>query len=73
MDVKTRRERIEQQVRTAREINYAELAAEFDVSEMTIRRDVEALESLGVVRIDEDGNSLPIAQHVKDKHPDKLA
>jgi acyl-CoA thioesterase YciA len=25
------------------------------------------------VRIDEDGNSLPIAQHVKDKHPDKLA
>ena len=24
------------------------------------------------VRIDEDGNSLPIAQHVKDKHPDKL-
>mgnify|MGYP002037994464 CR=1 FL=1 len=50
MDVKTRRERIEQQVRTAREVNYAELAAEFDVSEMTIRRDVEALESLGVVR-----------------------
>jgi len=50
VDVKTRRERIEQQVRTAREVNYAELAAEFDVSEMTIRRDVEALESLGVVR-----------------------
>jgi len=25
------------------------------------------------VRIDEDGNSLPIAQHVRDKHPDKLA
>ena len=25
------------------------------------------------MRIDEDGNSLPIAQHVKDKHPDKLA
>ena len=24
------------------------------------------------VRIDEDGHSLPIAQHVKDKHPDKL-
>ena len=24
------------------------------------------------VRIDEDGNSLPIAQHVKEKHPDKL-
>ena len=50
MDVKTRRERIEQQVRTAREIAYAELAAEFDVSEMTIRRDVEALETLGVLR-----------------------
>jgi acyl-CoA thioesterase YciA len=25
------------------------------------------------VRIDEDGNSLPIAQHVRDKYPDKLA
>ena len=25
------------------------------------------------VRIDEDGNSLSIAQHVKDKFPDKLA
>ena len=25
------------------------------------------------VRIDEDGNSLAIAQHVKDKHPDKVA
>jgi acyl-CoA thioesterase YciA len=29
--------------------------------------------SLVFVRIDEDGNSLPIAQHVRDKHPDKLA
>lgn len=33
-----------------REVGYAELAAEFDVSEMTIRRDMEALERLGVVR-----------------------
>ena len=45
-----RRDRIEQRVRAAREVGYAELAAEFDVSEMTIRRDVEALETLGVVR-----------------------
>lgn len=50
MDVRTRRDRIEHRARAAREINYAQLAAEFDVSEMTIRRDVEALEALGVVR-----------------------
>ncbi len=50
VDAKTRRDRIEQRVRTDREVGYAELAAEFDVSEMTIRRDVEALETLGVVR-----------------------
>lgn len=50
MDAKTRRDRIEQRVRADREVAYAELAAEFDVSEMTIRRDVEALETLGVVR-----------------------
>jgi DeoR/GlpR family transcriptional regulator of sugar metabolism len=50
VDVRTRRDRIEQRVRSAREINFADLAAEFDVSEMTIRRDVEALESLGVLR-----------------------
>jgi acyl-CoA thioesterase YciA len=25
------------------------------------------------VRIDEEGNSLPIAQHVREKHPDKIA
>ena len=48
--MRTRRDRIEQRVRSAREINFAALAAEFDVSEMTIRRDVEALEALGVVR-----------------------
>jgi DeoR/GlpR family transcriptional regulator of sugar metabolism len=50
VDAKTRRDRIEQRVRIEREVGYAELAAEFDVSEMTIRRDVEALETLGVVR-----------------------
>ena len=50
MDVKSRRDFIEQRVRAAREITYAELATEFDVSEMTIRRDVEALEASGVVR-----------------------
>ncbi|WP_041781869.1 DeoR/GlpR family DNA-binding transcription regulator [Mycolicibacterium chubuense] len=50
VDVRTRRDRIEQRVRSAREVGYAELAAEFDVSEMTIRRDVEALEAAGVVR-----------------------
>jgi DeoR/GlpR family transcriptional regulator of sugar metabolism len=50
VDAKTRRDRIERRVRTQREIGYAELAAEFDVSEMTIRRDVDALEMLGVVR-----------------------
>ncbi len=50
MDVKSRRDHIEQRVRAAREITYAELATEFDVSEMTIRRDVEALEASGVVR-----------------------
>lgn len=50
MDAKTRRYRIEQRVRTKREVAYADLAAEFDVSEMTIRRDVEALETQGVVR-----------------------
>jgi DeoR/GlpR family transcriptional regulator of sugar metabolism len=50
VDARTRREFIEQRVRVQREIAYAELAAEFDVSEMTIRRDVEALELSGVVR-----------------------
>ena len=50
MDARIRREFIEQRVRAQREIGYAELAAEFDVSEMTIRRDVEALEISGVVR-----------------------
>ncbi|QEM46401.1 DeoR/GlpR transcriptional regulator [Mycolicibacterium grossiae] len=50
LDAKARRDRIAHRVRAAREVGFAELAAEFDVSEMTIRRDVEALETRGVVR-----------------------
>lgn len=50
MDARTRRDRIERRIRTDLEVGYSELAAEFDVSEMTIRRDVEALETQGVVR-----------------------
>ena len=50
MDAKARRDRIRARVGTEREVGYAGLAAEFGVSEMTIRRDVEALEALGVVR-----------------------
>jgi DeoR/GlpR family transcriptional regulator of sugar metabolism len=50
VDANTRRDRIEEHVRALREVGYAELATEFDVSEMTIRRDVEALELRGVVR-----------------------
>jgi len=50
MDAKTRRSRIEERVRADGEAGYADLAADFDVSEMTIRRDMEALETLGVVR-----------------------
>jgi len=50
MDAKSRRDRIAERVRAEREVGYAELAAEFDVSEMTIRRDMETLETLGVVR-----------------------
>ncbi len=41
MDAKTRRDRIEERVRVEREVGYADLATEFDVSEMTIRRDME--------------------------------
>ena len=50
MDAKTRRTRIEERVRVEGEVGYADLAAEFDVSEMTIRRDMGVLETLGVVR-----------------------
>jgi DeoR/GlpR family transcriptional regulator of sugar metabolism len=50
VDAKTRRDLIAERVRVEREVRYAELATEYDVSEMTIRRDMEALETLGVVR-----------------------
>jgi len=50
VDARTRRDRIEARIKSNFEVGYAELAAEFDVSEMTIRRDVEALETLGLVR-----------------------
>ncbi|AQA01308.1 DeoR family transcriptional regulator [Mycobacterium sp. MS1601] len=66
VDLKRRRDQIEQRVRADREVGYAELALEFDVSEMTIRRDVEALESLGVVRRVVGG---AIAMQGKDTEP----
>jgi DeoR/GlpR family transcriptional regulator of sugar metabolism len=50
MDAKKRRTRIQDRVIAAGEVQFAALAAEFDVSEMTIRRDIEALSDAGVVR-----------------------
>lgn len=45
-----RRQLIEERVLADGEIDFASLASEFNVSEMTIRRDVDALEDRGVVR-----------------------
>jgi len=50
MDITERRTRIEERVIAAGEVSFAELARAFDVSEMTIRRDIEALQAAGVVR-----------------------
>lgn len=50
MDVKTRRALIEQRVVQLGEVDFASLAVEFGVSEMTIRRDIELLEEENVVR-----------------------
>lgn len=50
MDVDTRRMRIGQIVAEEGEAAFATLATDFGVSEMTIRRDVEALEKAGLVR-----------------------
>ncbi len=50
MSAKTRRAQIEQRVLDEGEIEYAALAQEYGVSEMTIRRDVDALEASGLVR-----------------------
>ena len=50
MDAKERRLRIEERVIATGEVQFATLAAEFDVSEMTIRRDIEMLRDAGIVR-----------------------
>ncbi|PZU39901.1 MAG: DeoR/GlpR transcriptional regulator [Microbacterium sp.] len=50
MDVTKRRTLIEEEVIRAGEVSFVALAERFDVSEMTIRRDIEALQSMGVVR-----------------------
>jgi DeoR/GlpR family transcriptional regulator of sugar metabolism len=50
MGAKTRRDLIETLVLSHGEIDFSSLATEFGVSEMTIRRDVEALEGKGVLR-----------------------
>ncbi|QYH37059.1 DeoR/GlpR transcriptional regulator [Salinibacterium sp. M195] len=50
MAAKKRRAIIEERVKIQGEIDFATLSEEFGVSEMTIRRDIEALEASGVVR-----------------------
>jgi DeoR/GlpR family transcriptional regulator of sugar metabolism len=50
MAANSRRALIEKRVVTEGEIDFVSLASEFNVSEMTIRRDVVALEAQGVVR-----------------------
>lgn len=50
MTASSRRQIIEQKLRAEGEVSYSSLAAEFGVSEMTIRRDIEALEATGVSR-----------------------
>lgn len=50
MAAKKRRAIIEERVATHGEIDFATLSKEFGVSEMTIRRDIDALESSGIVR-----------------------
>lgn len=50
MNAAERRELIEDRVRSTGEVLFAELAEEFQVSEMTIRRDVDVLEDAGVLR-----------------------
>lgn len=50
MDVNERRTRIEERVIRSGEVSFGELAGEYRVSEMTIRRDIEALQAAGVVR-----------------------
>lgn len=50
MDVSERRTRIEELVIRTGEVQFGPLAEEFGVSEMTIRRDIEALQDAGIVR-----------------------
>ncbi|WP_029150811.1 DeoR/GlpR family DNA-binding transcription regulator [Microbacterium indicum] len=50
MDASERRTLIEERVTRNGEVQFAQLARELSVSEMTIRRDIEALESTGIVR-----------------------
>lgn len=50
MAVKKRRAMVHERVALLGEVDYVSLAREFDVSEMTIRRDLEHLEQQGVVR-----------------------
>lgn len=50
MDVKERRKFISEQIGALREVEFGHLAAHFGVSEMTIRRDIDALESEGILK-----------------------
>jgi DeoR/GlpR family transcriptional regulator of sugar metabolism len=50
MTVKKRRALVEERVLQLGEVDFASLAREFEVSEMTIRRDIDLLEEQGVVR-----------------------
>ena len=50
MSVQSRRSLIAGRITTGGEVDFASLSQEFGVSEMTIRRDVDALEARGLVR-----------------------
>jgi DeoR/GlpR family transcriptional regulator of sugar metabolism len=50
MDVNERRDVIAEKVVAAGEVEFGALASSLNVSEMTIRRDIEALEGLGLLR-----------------------
>lgn len=50
MSVQSRRSLIERRITTGGEVDFTSLSEEFGVSEMTIRRDVDALEARGLVR-----------------------
>ncbi|MDR0366928.1 MAG: DeoR/GlpR family DNA-binding transcription regulator [Bifidobacteriaceae bacterium] len=50
VDARTRRSRIEERIEAFGEVEFALLAEEFGVSEMTIRRDIASMESQNLVR-----------------------